>query len=104
LQPSGLFMTSSKICMDCSSTRKSSDKVQASRSSGSAIRHWRVCRRDAENRNLNGSTNKDHNVSADPRRFCGQHSREREVYQRELNSRLVLIPCKSLVLLSVILF
>jgi hypothetical protein len=39
LEPYGSVMTLSRILMDYSSTRKSSDKVRASRSYGTARRH-----------------------------------------------------------------
>jgi hypothetical protein len=48
LKPSGSLMISTKVYTDCSSMSKSSDKVPASWSFGSAIGHWRVCRGGAK--------------------------------------------------------
>jgi hypothetical protein len=47
-------MTLTKIRMDCSSTRKNSDKVRASSNSERAIRHWRVCRSESNKQDLDG--------------------------------------------------
>jgi hypothetical protein len=57
LYPLASLMTSSKRRMDCSSMRKSSDKVAASWSFGSAIHLWKVSWDDGESQNLNGLTN-----------------------------------------------
>jgi hypothetical protein len=45
-------MTLTKIRMDCSSKRKSSEKVRASSNSESAMCHKRVCRSESNKQNL----------------------------------------------------
>jgi hypothetical protein len=45
-------MSLTKICMDCSSTRKSSNKARASSNYESAICHWRVCRSEGNKQDL----------------------------------------------------
>jgi hypothetical protein len=57
-------MTLSKSRMDCSSTRKSSDKVRTSSNSGSAMWHWRVCGSEDNKQDLNGLANQKKSISS----------------------------------------
>jgi hypothetical protein len=55
-------MTSTKFRPNCSSMRKSSDKVVASWSSENAICHWRICRSEDENRSLDILTRRNKSI------------------------------------------
>jgi hypothetical protein len=64
-QPYGLLMTLSRIRMDYSSIRKSSDKVRALWSYGNASRHSTVCRSAGKKKqSLYGSTNQNKSISS----------------------------------------
>jgi hypothetical protein len=62
LQPSDSLMISTKVYTDCSSISKSTDKVAASWSFGSMIRHWRVCLDGGKTQSVDGSTNKNKSI------------------------------------------
>jgi hypothetical protein len=64
LQLSDSLTTSRRLRINYSSMRKSSDKVGASSSYGTAICPWRVCRRAGDKQSLDGSTNQDKSISS----------------------------------------